>query len=202
MKKIILVLFVLVTSLFAQLPNLVVSTGGYSPNTISRGDLITVSATVQNIGVANSTKSHLSFYLFTTSNISDGTRIGCVSVEPLAANANSELKQITLPIPTSLNSGNYYVGWIVDPYDEVVESEGNNDFYLPNQQLTITNTTTFSRHIPFPIIFIHGLNSSDETWSTLLSQLDSFGWSYGGWMDYCLNYDGNLFNFCSCNGHS
>ena len=153
MKKIIFVLFVLVTSLFAQLPNLVVSTGGYSPNTISRGDLITVSATVQNIGIGNSTKSHLSFYLSSTSNISNGTRIGCVSVEPLATNATSESKQITLPIPTSLNSGNYYVGWIVDPYNEVVESEENNGFYLTSPQLTITNNTAFGRHIPYPIIF-------------------------------------------------
>ena len=70
--------------------------------------------------------------------ITNGTCIGCVSVESLAASVNSELKQITIPMPTSLITGNYYIGWLVDPYNEVVESDENNSFYLSSTQLTIT----------------------------------------------------------------
>ena len=187
-----MLLIVLSSNLFAQLPYLSVPAGGFSPSTIARGDLLTISATVENSGTGNSTKSHLSFYLSPTTSISNGTCVGCVSVEPLAAGASSEPKEMTIPIPPSLTGGIYYVGWIVDPYGEVVQSNANNVFYLSNTVLTITNALVFARHIPYPIIFIHGLNSNDQTWSTLLSQLDLFGWSSGGRMDYCLNYDGNL----------
>jgi pimeloyl-ACP methyl ester carboxylesterase len=191
-KSIILTLIVLSSNLFAQLPDLIVTSGGFSPSTIAHGNLLTISATVQNAGTGNSPKTHLSFYLSSTTNISNGTCIGCVSVEPLAASASSESKQMSIPIPTSLGTGSYYVGWIVDPYNEVVESNENNGFYLPSSQLTITSTVVFTRHIPYPIIFIHGLNSYDQTWNTFFSQLDLFGWSFGGRMDYCLNYDGIL----------
>ena len=192
MKSTFLLLIILSSNLFAQLPNLIVPTGGFSPSTIARGDLITITATVENNGIGNSTNSHLSFYLSSTTTISNGICIGCVSVEPLAAGASSESKTITVPIPPSLSAGTYYVGWIVDPYNEVVESNENNGFYLQSSQLTITNTLVFTRHIPYPIIFIHGLTSNDQTWDSLTSQLDHFGWSFGGRMDYCLNYDGNL----------
>lgn len=45
--------------------------------------------------------------------------------------------------------------------------------------------------IPYPIIFIHGLNSnSDVAWNTFTDSMDAqFGFSYGGRLDYCLNYD-------------
>jgi len=191
MKSAILILIILSSNLFAQLPDLTVPTGGFSPTTIARGNLLTIAATVKNSGIGNSTQSHLSFYLSGTTNISNGVCIGCVSVEPLAGGASSELKQITVPIPPSLSAGPYYVGWIVDPYNEVVESNENNIFSSPNS-LTITSTLVFTRHIPYPIIFIHGLASNDTTWNTFFTQLNLFGWSFGGRMDYCLNYDGNL----------
>jgi len=113
-------------------------------------------------------------------------------VEPLAAGATSEVKQVAVPIPTSVLPGTYYVGWLVDPFNEVPESDETNGFYLPSTRLTITTSLVFGLHVPYPVIFIHGLNSNDQTWSTFLSQLDDLGWSFGGRMDYCLNYDGNL----------
>ena len=176
----------------AQLPDLIVSTGGFSPTIIDRGDFLTITTTLQNTGIANSSQSHLAFYISKTTTVTDGYRIGCVSVEPLAGGSNSETKQIVIPIPTSLIEGNYYVGWKVDPYNEVAESDESNGFYLPNNQLTLTNNFVFSRHIPYPIIFIHGLKSNDQTWDSLTSQLDYYGWSFGGRMDYCLNYDSDL----------
>ena len=196
MKKAVLgmiaLTLVLAVSSFAQLPNLVVPSGGFSPNTVAHGNLLTITATVQNIGSGNSTKSHLYFYLSPSTTITNGTLIGCVSVEPLAAGASSEQKEVKISVPSALTAGSYFVGWYVDPFNEVVESDENNGFYLSGTQLTITSFYTFGRHLPYPVIFIHGLGSNDQTWSVLLSQLDLFGWSSGGRMDYCLNYDGNL----------
>ena len=46
--------------------------------------------------------------------------------------------------------------------------------------------------LPYPIIFIHGLNSSSETWNTTSNYLDSqYGFTFGGRFDFCLNADNN-----------
>ncbi len=56
----------------------------------------------------------------------------------------------------------------------------------------ITNTSQTAPIIPYPIIFIHGLISSSETWNTFTNYLDTkYGFTYGGRLDYCLNFDRN-----------
>lgn len=192
--KIFLMMLILLFGglMYAQSSDLIVQSGSFTPGTIERGEILTITAAVQNNGIANSSISHLSFYISTTNKITDGIRIGYTPVEPLAAGSISDKKQIVIPLPPSITSGSYYVGWEIDPYNEVLESDENNVFYLPNIQLILTNNLIFSRHIPYPIIFIHGLKSSDQTWSSLLDKLDLFGWSFGGRMDFCLNYDANL----------
>jgi pimeloyl-ACP methyl ester carboxylesterase len=48
--------------------------------------------------------------------------------------------------------------------------------------------------LPYPIIFIHGLNSNFETWLEMSEWMDSqFDLSYGGRLDYCLDYDNSLY---------
>ena len=47
-------------------------------------------------------------------------------------------------------------------------------------------------HLPYPIILIHGLNSSSETWDSLTDFFENqYGLNYGGRFDFCLNYTGN-----------
>ncbi|MBK7853099.1 MAG: alpha/beta fold hydrolase [Bacteroidetes bacterium] len=54
------------------------------------------------------------------------------------------------------------------------------------------NVAWAEQNIPYPLIFIHGLNSSDETWSNMVDSLEYFyGWSFGGRMDFCLKQDGD-----------
>jgi hypothetical protein len=45
--------------------------------------------------------------------------------------------------------------------------------------------------LPYPIIFIHGLNSNSNVWIDLGAQLMVSGLNYGGRIDFCLNDDGN-----------
>lgn len=68
---------------------------------------------------------------------------------------------------------------------------------IPIENL-FNNSSDFNRNIetlqnlPYPIIFIHGLNSSDKTWTDMRSfMIDNYGLTYGGIFDVCLNYDGN-----------
>lgn len=47
--------------------------------------------------------------------------------------------------------------------------------------------------LPYPIIFVHGLNSNSNIWVTTANFMNSsYGTSYGGRIDYCLNADANL----------
>ena len=58
----------------------------------------------------------------------------------------------------------------------------------------VNNTTNrvFESKLPYPIIFIHGLNSSSETWNTSTDYYDTqYGFTFGGRFDFCLNADNN-----------
>jgi pimeloyl-ACP methyl ester carboxylesterase len=57
------------------------------------------------------------------------------------------------------------------------------------------NIFTNQTKLPYPIIFVHGLNSSSSTWDTTKNLLiNSFGLTYGGEFYANLNYDGSLFS--------
>ena len=182
----------LTTSAVAQNADLVVPTGGFSPSTINPGSILTVTATVKNIGTNYAGYSHLTVYISPTTTMTDGKKLATVAVEALAPSAQSESKEFLIPIPTTFASGLYYVGWKADSYDEVAESNESNFFYLPSTRLTILSTPILDRHLPCPLIFIHGLNSNSQTWDNLASWLSGYGWTNGGRLDYCLNFDNDL----------
>ena len=85
--------------------------------------------------------------------------------------------------------------------EEIQSKERPKDFeYLSapdsngvRRQLKMPSTTKALQTLPYPIIFIHGLNShSGNAWSALTNWMDSqYGTTYGGRLDFCLNYDGN-----------
>ena len=53
-------------------------------------------------------------------------------------------------------------------------------------------STTFESKLPYPILFIHGLNSSSETWNTSFNYFNNqYFWQFGGRFDFCLNADNN-----------
>lgn len=52
---------------------------------------------------------------------------------------------------------------------------------------------SIARHLPYPIILLHGFNSNDiGTWSPVMNDFQSLGLFYGGRFDFCLNADGHL----------
>ncbi|MDX2189459.1 MAG: alpha/beta fold hydrolase [Bacteroidota bacterium] len=50
---------------------------------------------------------------------------------------------------------------------------------------------TIAQKLPYPIIFIHGLNSESSTWNSFTNYINTYGLTYGGRMDFCLNNDAN-----------
>ncbi|KGO90856.1 T9SS type A sorting domain-containing protein [Flavobacterium suncheonense] len=67
-----------------------------------------------------------------------------------------------------------------------------NDSLIQLKQIPNNAALTFESKLPYPIIFIHGLNSSSETWNATTNYFDSqYAFTYGGRFDFCLNADGN-----------
>jgi len=62
---------------------------------------------------------------------------------------------------------------------------------INNQNILERNSLTINQKLPYPIIFIHGLNSNSAVWTDLGTQLINKGLSFGGRIDFCLNDDGN-----------
>ena len=48
-----------------------------------------------------------------------------------------------------------------------------------------------AQNLPYPIIFIHGLNSNSTVWFDMRTALITKGLSYGGNINFCLNFDNN-----------
>lgn len=59
----------------------------------------------------------------------------------------------------------------------------------PNTQAGRSISSVPNTHFPYPVIMVHGIASSSDTWVTLHNQVISQGWSYGGTMNFCLNSD-------------
>lgn len=63
---------------------------------------------------------------------------------------------------------------------------------LKTPNIDIASRSSFVSKLPYPIIFIHGLNSSSETWNSTSNYIDAqYGFTYGGRFDYCLNANEN-----------
>lgn len=179
-------------SAFGQNADLTLISSVATPININTGEVLNVTFKVQNIGSSASGLSHVAFYISPTTNFGDGVVLSVVSLETLAIGGNTGDIIFTYPVPYSVVPGNNYVLISIDPYNTVAESnEANNNFYS-NSILNVSANILPSQTLPYPIIFVHGLNSNSETWNDLLITFQNYyGWSYGGDMHFCLNQDAN-----------
>lgn len=70
--------------------------------------------------------------------------------------------------------------------------EIRNDSVFPLKSVNHNNRLVFESKNPYPILFIHGLNSSSTTWDATAAYFDTqYGYTFGGRFDFCLNADGN-----------
>tara|TARA_B100000767_G_scaffold41409_1_gene35096 strand:- start:116 stop:2581 length:2466 start_codon:yes stop_codon:yes gene_type:complete len=46
-------------------------------------------------------------------------------------------------------------------------------------------------HSAYPVIFIHGLKGDKQTWDEFKTFLQNHNWSFGGYLESCLNFDSN-----------
>lgn len=64
-----------------------------------------------------------------------------------------------------------------------------------NSSININRNNQEIQSLPYPIIFIHGLNSDSNTWNEMKDFMTTnLGLSYGGRLDFCLNDNGSNTN--------
>jgi hypothetical protein len=120
------------TGVTTPLPDLIVSSIS-GPHLSKPGGRIAISNTITNQGTQAAGSFVVNFYLstdqqITTSDIFLGKR----SIKALAAGASSGPVSTNVTIPTSVTTGSYFIGAIVDPTNVIVESnEGNNTAFDP-----------------------------------------------------------------------
>jgi pimeloyl-ACP methyl ester carboxylesterase len=170
-----------------------------SPNpsgfTIQKGQLLNFSFTVKNQGTLSSTSSKVQFLLAQDIIGTNAFPIAEVAVEVLSPTQMTSSNYFQYVVPENFVSGNYFLFSKVDPFNQVNESnESNNYLVYSGMPLNFsTSAVTERRTLAYPMIFIHGLNSSAETWvdfSSFYQKNHSF--QFGGQFDFCLNQDNVL----------
>jgi PKD repeat protein/pimeloyl-ACP methyl ester carboxylesterase len=192
MKKIYIILSLTLCLPFNKLhalADLVISTITPPVTTVNKGAKLVMEATVKNQGNTVSAANYMFLYL-STNNIFNATKIaGRVSIKQLAPN-ETQLVTFTYSVPVTLVAGNYYMGFEADYFNDIMEDNENNNTAISSQTITVTSTTIQGKRIPYPIIFIHGLNSNNKTWDLFTDTAKMrYGWTFGGKLDYCLNPD-------------
>jgi pimeloyl-ACP methyl ester carboxylesterase/PKD repeat protein len=193
LKNIVLILFSLFfcDALFAQADLTVVNSSiAVSPASQHIGMPIHVAFNIKNIGSSGSANCHVNIYISPTLTLLSAKLLGSVSLQALAPDSSSGIVQFVHAVPYGTGSGNNFI--IVAPNfnHDVAESDySNNNNSIP---LNINVAPWAAQYLPYPVIFIHGLNSSNDTWNELVNDIqDTYGWSYGGNMNFCLNQDGD-----------
>ncbi|RME17609.1 MAG: alpha/beta fold hydrolase, partial [Bacteroidetes bacterium] len=194
MKKLAVFYFALILGFSAHYsqPDLTLNYMNVSNNSIMRGHLIKVQVSVKNTGNTVSGYSSMAFWISTTTGTtSSSIFLTSVSLPSIASNSTYSF-QVVYPVPYSVNLGSNYLVVYIDEKNVVSETnESNNYFYYPTI-LQVFNDTSGYQHLPYPVLLVHGLSSSDQTWDNFIQDVKNIlGWTFGAPLDFCLNQDGN-----------
>lgn len=183
-----LVFILFCASLFGQADLIVTNNYTIQTTNISVGNYLSFKFRVRNNGNIAAPKSHTLIYVSPTNTITTNSiQLSNISTESLAANTETQDINYTYPLPFNCTSGTNYIIIQVDSRNEVVESNEANNYYLPTA-ITINSIIGGQQNLPYPMIFIHGLNSDNTTWDDALVDFQNYyGWSFGGNMNFCLN---------------
>lgn len=189
MKYITLLLLLLVT-LTLRAQDLTLAYANVNTTNSNKLDKIIVTGKITNAGNALANESTLYIY-FTTNFVFDSTHIvGKISIPTLAAGQSSVFNYIYF-IPTKASIGGHIIGLKIDGANKVAETNESNLYYLP-EIVGVNNVLSPTLKLPYPIVFIHGLNANSGGWNLTTQVLDtSLSYSFGGRLDFCLNADDN-----------
>lgn len=172
-----------------------INTNGNNP--VFVGNTITGTLTVKNAGNVASGKCFTSIYISPTTDYTKGFFLGKISLQSVDARITTSDIIFNYPIPYTIsNDSNYSIIVYIDESKNLVDepNKANNSYAVQiPAQVKGNQSARAAQNLPYPIIFVHGVNSNNDTWNVLIDSLQKhYGWGYGGNMNFSLNYDGNL----------
>lgn len=177
-------------------PDLTLNSGTVTNPNLKTGDVLNLKLNVKNQGSAIAGENHIGIYISPTISFTNANLLSEISLEALTSGSSDTTIQFAYPVPYNCSPGTNYVLIAINNLkaDNVVETDTTNNNSALTPILTISSAKGAVQKLPYPIIFIHGLTTSDSaTWYPLMTALQNdYGWTYGGRMDFCLNYDNNL----------
>jgi hypothetical protein len=109
----------------------------FVPETVQVGKHLKINGQIANGGGAESGSFLVNLYLSTDAEITRSdfllTQIGM----DLDAGAAQEISRLS-PVPETVAPGTYYVGWLIDPENQVAEEDEENNIAVVDGQLTVT----------------------------------------------------------------
>lgn len=105
---------------------------------VEAGSPFSIFGSLSNTGAVESPNARINLYASNDSSITNSdVLLGVVNISSIEAGSYSNFQKQIL-VPSSLSQGTYYVGWIIDPADQIDESsESNNKVLVPNTRLVI-----------------------------------------------------------------
>ena len=149
---------------------------GFFPDQISlESSALDIYNNIENVGFTSVGAFEVSFYLSTDSTIGiNDYLLGTDNIASLDINNYIE-STWSGSLPASLSDGNYYVGWIIDPDNDIDEfNENNNKQIIESEKLLVDGTA------PSTNIFFtpkSGTNKINKNTKFSLSGLDTYGGS-------------------------
>ena len=190
LRKILLATTLACLSFYVHSQDLTLTSGVVNNTSVGLLEQINLKIKVKNIGTSNASKSHTSIYISNTLSFDNAILLSTISCEALASNQETLDIDFVFPIPANCKRGVNYILVEVDSKNEVLETNENNGFSF-SKLITITSFNG-QQNLPYPVIFVHGLNSDNKVWDSLVTKIQNFyGWSNGGNMNFCLNQDNN-----------
>ncbi|KKL86108.1 hypothetical protein LCGC14_1948040 [marine sediment metagenome] len=149
---------------------------GFSPYQFSLElSTIDIYSEIENIGFSSVGAFEVSFYLSTDSTVTTGDHLlGTDTITSLDVDSYAWASW-SGQLPASLQDGNYYVGWIIDPSNTIDEFNEDN-----NKQVIETETVLVDKTSPSSSLFYtprSGINEIDKSTKFSLNAIDNFGGS-------------------------
>ena len=170
-----------------------------SQTTLIRGQKLLCSFRIKNIGTSTSSVSHTGIYLVDSATY-NVIHLADVSTESLLPSMETSDYEFICPVPHCVLKGKSSIYIQANSTNEVVESNTNNNISISSNKIifnqsnvTIPSLNSAFQNLPYPIILMHGWGGNDTTWYPFLRDMQtSYGFSYGGNMNFCLNQDGDV----------
>jgi len=133
---------------------------------------ISIWSTVRNIGCVYTLTASIAYYASTDTQISTSDYL--IGVDTLSTLNPTDTATSTWSgiFPATIPSGEYYIGWIVDPNDQITEfNEDNNKNVIWSQKVFVDNTSpsnptacTQTNGVTESNIWQNGINNPSFTW--------------------------------------